>query len=695
MTIQLIPARNCILSDRNVRRTAGDAASLAELIADVEARGVLQNLIGFAIPKKRGKFEITAGGRRLAAVHALIEAGRFPAEYEIPVFVMNDTGAAAEISLAENFQRLAMNPADECLAFRHFIDSEGKTPADIAKRFGLTTRFVEGRVRLAGLADEVFEALRAGTISLEIAQAFGTTSDVARQSAVFAQGSGYYGFNVAGIRRQMMNETITGSHSLSRLVGRDAYVGAGGRIETDLFADNADEIWLDTALVNTLAEARMTEAAAAITGYANVVPVLGHRPDYDLTRELRPVRGERIEPTEAELTRLDEIEAELEALGVEGDAVDTEEEAETFDDRVEALEAEAEAISNRIAPVDEAVKATATVFVVIGADGTPTLHETVYVEPVARGGATSVVGGSGVSGDGTDDEDAGAPGAAAIGKVLRDELAVQRTKLLGLHLASDPGMAVDLTIFLLADAEVRTGSFCERASSLSGTSPSRAPFGYKPEGTIIDQMQVFSDGLDHSWAEQRTIADRFDAFRALDDDKRGAWAGWMVARTLEPKLADENGAAFPNHLGRGLGIDVAAWWRPTAANYFNRVRKSVVLDTLESIGGHELRSRYASAKKGDLASAAEKICAGTAIIEAEVRAKAIAWVPDVMLFSSSSSASMVEATIDDDNGAAAGNEGGDDDNADDGAAVDQDEEERTQVDNQHSDNGAKEISRAA
>ena len=650
MTIQLIPARNCILSDRNVRRTAGDAASLAELIADVEARGVLQNLIGFAIPKKRGKFEITAGGRRLAAVHALIEAGRFPAEYEIPVFVMNDTGAAAETSLAENFQRLAMNPADECLAFRHFIDSEGKTTEDIAKRFGLTTRFVEGRVRLAGLADEVFEALRAGTISLEIAQAFGTTSDVARQSAVFAQESGYYGFNVAGIRRQMMNETITGSHSLAKLVGRDAYVVAGGRIESDLFADNADESWLDTALVNTLAEARMTEAANAITGYANVVPVLGHRPDYDLTRELRPVRGERIEPTEAERARLDEIEAELEALGAESDAVDTEEEAENFDDRVEALETEAAAISNRIAPVDDAVKATATVFVVIGADDTPVLHETVYVEPAPRNGTGSVVGGA-TNGDGGNDEDGGAPGAAAIGKVLRDELAVQRTKLLGLHLASDPGMAVDLTIFLLADAEARTGCYSDRASSLSGASPSRAPFGYKPEGTIIDQLQSFSDGLDHNWAEHRAIADRFDAFRALGDDKRGAWAGWMVARTLEPKLADESGAAFPNHLGRGLGIDVAAWWRPTAANYFNRVRKGVVLDALESIGGHELRSRYATAKKADLASAAEKICAGTAIIEAEVRARAIAWVPDVMMFSVMDNVSSVDASNVNDAGA--------------------------------------------
>lgn len=39
-----------------------------QLQADIAARGVLQNVIGFAIPKKTGKFEITAGGRRLSSV---------------------------------------------------------------------------------------------------------------------------------------------------------------------------------------------------------------------------------------------------------------------------------------------------------------------------------------------------------------------------------------------------------------------------------------------------------------------------------------------------------------------------------------------------------------------------------------------------------------------------------------------------
>lgn len=650
MTIQLIPARNCTLSDRNVRHTASDSSALAELAADIAARGVLQNLIGFAIPKKRGKFEITAGGRRLAAVHSLIAAGTLAEDYEIPVFVMNDTGAAAETSLAENFQRLPMNPADECTAFRYFIDVEGKTAEDVAKRFGLTTRLVEGRIRLAGLAEEVFEALRNGEITLEVAQAFATTSDVTSQSAVYSQTKGsHYGFNAASIRRAMTNETVTGAHALAKLVGRDAYVAAGGRVETDLFAAEAEEIWLDAELVQSLGEAKMAEAAGAITGYANVVPVFGHRPAYNMTCSLRPVQGEKLEPTEEQAARLAAIEAEIEAIEGEFDEAEDEETQEQLNERLEVLEAEAQSIENRTAPIDDELRAKATAFIVIGPDGSPTLHETVYVEPTV----TTAAGARGtIPISGSDEEDVGSV-PPALGKPLRDELAVQRTKLLGLHLANDPGMAVDLGIFLLADAQVSRSFNSERGSSLQGTPPTRGPFGFKPEGVVIDQLQSFCDALDHSWTEHRDICARFDAFRALDDDRRAAWAGWTIAQTLEPKLVDEPGAAFHNHLGRSLGIDVAGWWRPTAANFFNRVRKGVVLDALGVIGGHELRSRYATAKKGDIANAAEKICAGTAIIEAEVRAKATSWVPDVMTFGSAPTEVDVAAGDDEAEGTAA------------------------------------------
>src|SRR3546814_8055277 len=103
--------------------------------------------------------------------------------------------AAVETILAENFHRLAMNPADEAQAFAALV-AGGATVEDVARRFGLTVRFVEGRLRLATLATVVFEALASGEITLDIAKAFGATSDQEIQARVFEQvSSAYYATN--------------------------------------------------------------------------------------------------------------------------------------------------------------------------------------------------------------------------------------------------------------------------------------------------------------------------------------------------------------------------------------------------------------------------------------------------------------------------------------------------------------------
>src|SRR3546814_9280038 len=71
-----------------------------------------------------------------------------PKGYEVTCLVLEDDAEiAVETSLAENFHRLAMNPADEAQAFAALIDA-GASTEDVARRFGLTVRFVEGRLRL-------------------------------------------------------------------------------------------------------------------------------------------------------------------------------------------------------------------------------------------------------------------------------------------------------------------------------------------------------------------------------------------------------------------------------------------------------------------------------------------------------------------------------------------------------------------
>jgi ParB family chromosome partitioning protein len=65
MNIQMIPFNRLIPSLANTRKSAADIG-IEELAASIVARGLFQNLQ--AHPVKRGKFEVVAGARRLAAL---------------------------------------------------------------------------------------------------------------------------------------------------------------------------------------------------------------------------------------------------------------------------------------------------------------------------------------------------------------------------------------------------------------------------------------------------------------------------------------------------------------------------------------------------------------------------------------------------------------------------------------------------
>src|SRR3546814_16868091 len=108
--------------------------------------------------------------------------------------------------------------------------SDLKTAAQVAARFGKTERFVLGRVRLADLHETVFDALRKGEITLEIAKAYGSTSDTARQARVFEQyRESYYRNDPFTIRRELAAGNYRGNDPTALLVGRQASVEAGGR----------------------------------------------------------------------------------------------------------------------------------------------------------------------------------------------------------------------------------------------------------------------------------------------------------------------------------------------------------------------------------------------------------------------------------------------------------------------------------
>jgi ParB family transcriptional regulator, chromosome partitioning protein len=630
--IKSIPLNKLVASPRNVRRSS-DAQADLELKADIEARGLLQNLVVTSLKKPKGCFAVEAGERRRRALLALAEEGKLPENHAVDCLVV-DVDSGQEASLAENFQRLAMNPADECLAFLALVE-QGADPEAIARRFGLTVRFVEGRLRLASLAPVVFEALGAGEISLDIAKAYASSPDVERQAYVFEQvGSAYMASHPDSIRRMMTQATVDAGDRRARFVGEEAYLAAGGRIERDLFADADEARWLDVGLLERLAKEKLealATAAASEHGLAFVRPTLDSWIGYPATEGLRRVPVETPPLTDEESARVDALESEIgELVGLLEDEESDDAARADAEAKIAALDREIDGIADKAPVIDPEVKAQLGTFLLLDHDGKPKLDAALYAEVTADEEGDQ----ADASEPSVAQPEPAEPRPAGLPRVLVDELAIQRRDILAAHVAAGPGFALDLAIFLMIEGEAGYSSG-KKGSTLSASRPSDPVFGFKtPNARATVAAAEASQALDRGWTEEVTRAERFDAFRSLPDAARAAWLGHAVARTLEASvgIAGDRACAFHDHLGTLLGIDVAAWWRPTGANYFDRVPKSLALAALSDVGGPTLAGPYAKSKKAELSQACERILSGDFIAEVEVKQAALAWVPDAMRF---------------------------------------------------------------
>jgi len=313
--MQSIPLNRLTRSDLNVRKTnpAEDVEGLAD---DIAARGLKQNLVAIATTDA-DQFEVVAGGRRFAALKLLVERGELPPEFEVPVLIEAQE-QGVETSLAENIQKVAMNPADEFLAFSTIIDqTEGDDAARIAhcaRRFGVTERHVRGRLRLANLDEAILGALREGVIGLGSAEAYASVDDADLQAKVFADQSksNYKPHDPASIREALRNKTYSASDKRVRFVGLDDYLAAGGRTDIDLFSIDASERVVDTKLLDKLfkdkldvelpkfAKKHKLESVTFVqTAYASLPAPEGWTTVYDHRGEIRAQRKADKLPTRA------------------------------------------------------------------------------------------------------------------------------------------------------------------------------------------------------------------------------------------------------------------------------------------------------------------------------------------------------------------------------------------------------------
>jgi ParB/RepB/Spo0J family partition protein len=237
--IEIVAYSRLRRAPENVRKTAIDA-DVESLADDIAAHGLLQSLIGYPFNPRvdNSVVYIVGGGRRLQALQMLRERGLIDDAFAVPVLI-RPQAEAIEISLSENLARRDMNPADEFDAFAELMKPGSLSPADLAKRFGFSERYVKQRLRLAGLAEEVLDGLRAGEMTLDAAMAYGLTQSHILQRKIYkAEKKKTWGAHSAqSIRTAIINDQMTTASPLFLFVGEEAYEKAGGGYEDDLFGD--------------------------------------------------------------------------------------------------------------------------------------------------------------------------------------------------------------------------------------------------------------------------------------------------------------------------------------------------------------------------------------------------------------------------------------------------------------------------
>ena len=662
--IRPIPLDRLERSPANVRRTEAGKSAFAELKASIAAHGLLENLVARSIgPGEDGgeHYAVIAGARRLAALNDLATEGVLETDHPVPCRVIGNGAIDSELSLAENVIRVAMHPADQVQAFGTLADA-GASVADIAARFGVSERTVEQRLRLGNAAPEILDAYRESAIDLETLKAFAVTVDRTRQLSVWERVS-EQGYRPAAwqVKRMLTEDRVPAASAIATFVGVEAYEGAGGIVDRDLFADK-DEwgIWFEDAdLLSKLATDRLQTAADELATRWKWAEARIEVSWSDLAR------FGRVHPTPGQTT--DEEKAEIERLHVRHDELVNMDEGEWTGE----LANEAEAIETRLAEIEAAVEARAVFrpehiavsgcIVTVSNEGRMQLVQGLVRPediPAAETNDDDAQNGTGhddagTAGDGSTsiqaptisgpampparpDPEAEARKDAGVGIGLGDDLRSIRTALVKAHLAEEFGAAFDLMLFQMARAVFTPGYHDHALDIAVRETPDRPPLRANDDAFAAmspgEAMLADRSHLSFDWLAMEDQAESFAALCALPEaDKQRLFAA-CVARTVKGQLAFEAGARPElEAIVARLDIDFSACVRPTAELFWSRIRKDRMLTVAREVLGVEWAHGHRKDKKATLATAMETVFAKSDVVPLGVtkegHAAALAWAP--------------------------------------------------------------------
>ncbi|MGH9721504.1 MAG: ParB/RepB/Spo0J family partition protein [Bryobacteraceae bacterium] len=580
-----IPLNKLVAWNGNVRKTAGADTALAELAASIAAHGLINPLT--VRPCNGEKFEVGAGGRRFAALQLLLKQGKIPADHPVRCEVRSKDDNFLEISLAENFAREDMHPADEFEAFRALID-KGMPASDVAARFGVTEAVVIKRMKLARVSPLILQAYRDDKISLECVMAFAVTDDHKRQERFWKTAQASQKTDARAIRRALTEGEIDASDRRVRFVTLKAYEEAGGTVRRDLFTDGDNGTFITkpdllNQLVADLIDRKTQSLLKDGWKWVQFAPENGYE-TRNRCKRLESTDGPLPAKLQAEYAKITAEHKKLEAK--KSPSVDDEQRYSDLEDRIFELDAKRPDVYT---PEQMAIGG---VFLELQHDGKLDIMPG-YVKP--EDVKTLKAQAKADSKDGKPKPAA----KASLSQSLEADLAAHRTAAVSALLLDDPGISLSAIVHSLGMRVFYSNPF-GRSLEFDFTGP-RYPQDFRKSGdargieAVEKSRETWKKRLpgkqDQFWqwcrdADQKTLLSLLAFFAALSGNNAD-------------KLAGE------------LSLDMEDFFTPTAVNFFSRIGKPEIVKAIKEATGKGVAPATEKLKRSELALFAERAVKGT------------------------------------------------------------------------------------
>ena len=611
-TITRILIKNLVISPLNVRKKQG--TGIEELAVLIASQGLIHNLVVTSQLKKgrkTGKYEVVAGGRRLAALNLLVADGRLPKDHEVDCRVI-ERKEALEMSLPENSGREHMHPADLVMAYRNLTDA-GLSPDEIAPRFGVSPLTVRRYLKLANVSPKIFGLYAEGRINFEQISALALADNHELQERLW-HNTPEWQRNGATFRRLITgNEINIRTNSLAKFVGVEAYEAAGGLIRRDLFGDEDEGYMQDAELLESLALEKLNQAVESIKDEGFAWVQIRTRFDYSDRMEFGQTRTIRREPTEEEQARMDALDAEMEALQPEYEAYD--EDADESGELYRTIEEKADRIQAQLDALDESLAVTypddlaiAGAIVTVSHDGQLKIERGLIRKEDMKKLP------SGQEGTGRSSEE-----KPVHSEKLTRMLTAHRTAAIQAELMNRPEVALAALVHRLLMQVVgnryRSGRTVQINVEETRLKPDAENIEQSRAGMAIEEKrQYWKDKVEAAEQEGKGLL-----VWLLDQSQQDLLEllAFCTAVSINTVSSRENAPSDEvAALMSALSLDMADWWEATAENYLSHVSKDRILSVVTKAVSPDRADAMRGLKKDQL------------VIKADEELSGLRWLPD-------------------------------------------------------------------